>query len=42
MAGSPMLSLVPLNESALDRSEKLLPWIQSWSQDEKPLVGEGS
>jgi hypothetical protein len=37
MAGMPMLSFVPLNLSALDRSEHLLPWIQSWSQDERSL-----
>jgi hypothetical protein len=37
MAGLPMISFVPLNLSALERSKELLPWIQSWSQDERPL-----
>ena len=39
MAGSPMLSYAPLNLSAIERSDTLLPWIQSWSHDEiSPLV----
>jgi hypothetical protein len=38
MAGSSMLSFVPLNESALHRSKTLLPWIQSWSQFDNTLV----
>jgi hypothetical protein len=33
MAGMPMLSFVPLNLSALDGLEHLLPWIQSWRQE---------
>jgi hypothetical protein len=32
-----MLSVVPHNLSALEHSEQLLSWIQSWSQDERLL-----
>jgi hypothetical protein len=30
MAGDTMLSFVPLHQAALDRSDRLLPWIETW------------
>jgi hypothetical protein len=38
MAGKDMLSFIPLDKSALERSDALLPWIQGWTdQDLSPL-----
>jgi hypothetical protein len=33
MAGGNMLSFIPLNVSALERSKTLLPWIQTWIKE---------
>lgn len=38
MVGQNMLSFVPLNESAMDRSPNLLQWIRSWSIQEAELL----
>lgn len=42
MTGQKMLSFVPINESALTRSESLLSWIKSWTMvpELKPLKEE--
>jgi hypothetical protein len=32
MAGESMLSFIPLNLSAVDQSNTLVPWIQTWAQ----------
>ena len=33
MAGAAMESFIPIHLSALDRSDKVLPWIRSWSTE---------
>ena len=42
MAGTPLLSFVPLHLSASSRSPPLLPWVQSWAPDStlQPLTPE--
>jgi hypothetical protein len=40
MAGEAMFAFIPIHQSAMERSEHLLPWIRNWSTSEALLLSE--